>query len=115
MEVFERRTLEDFMERIRQRLDRQEELLNALQGDRQATRSTVNDLTDNLLDNQDLCLMLHVSKRSLQRYRSLGLLPYRLLQRKPYYRREDVETFIEMYAKEVRNENKGTRKPRFQV
>lgn len=115
MEAFERKILEEFMECICLRLDRQEELLNALQGERKPPRNATEDLTDNLLDNQDLCLMLHVSKRSLQRYRSLGLLPYRLLQRKPYYRREDVEAFIEMYAKEIRNERKGTRKPRFQV
>ena len=29
-----------------------------------------------LLDNQDLCFMLKMSKRTLQRYSSLGWLPY---------------------------------------
>ena len=47
-----------------------------------------------LLDNQDLCMMLNVSKRSLQRYRSLGWLPYRQIDQKMYYLQSEVETFI---------------------
>jgi hypothetical protein len=47
-----------------------------------------------LLDNQDLCLMLGVTKRSLQRYRSLGWLPYRTIDQKSFYLQSDVEKFI---------------------
>jgi DNA-binding transcriptional MerR regulator len=35
---------------------------------------------ENLLDNQDLCLLLKVSNRTLQRYRSSGILPYKRIQ-----------------------------------
>ena len=49
---------------------------------------------DILLDNQDLCLMLSISKRSLQRYRSLGWLPYRTIDQKTYYLQSEVEAFI---------------------
>jgi hypothetical protein len=47
-----------------------------------------------LLDNQDLCMMLNVSKRSLQRYRSLGWLPFRQIDQKVFYLQSEVEAFI---------------------
>jgi hypothetical protein len=47
-----------------------------------------------LLDNTDLCLMLNVSKRSLQRYRSLGWLPFKRIDQKTYYLESEVEKFI---------------------
>jgi len=50
-----------------------------------------------LLDNQDLCLMLNVSKRSLQRYRSLGWLPCERIDQKSYYLQSEVEKFIKEY------------------
>lgn len=50
-----------------------------------------------LLDNQDLCFMLKVSKRSLQRYRSRGILPYFQIGKKTYYQESDVKLFIEKH------------------
>jgi DNA-binding transcriptional MerR regulator len=47
-----------------------------------------------LLDNQDLCMMLNVSKRTLQRYRSLGWLPFKRIDQKTYYLESEVEKFI---------------------
>ena len=47
-----------------------------------------------LLDNQDLCMMLNIGKRSLQRYRSLGWLPYKRIDQKTYYLESEVERFI---------------------
>lgn len=47
-----------------------------------------------LLDNQDLCLLLKVSKRTLQRFRSSGRLPYRRIGKKTYYIESDVHKFI---------------------
>lgn len=47
-----------------------------------------------LLDNQDLCFMLNISKRTLQRYRSLGQLPFKRIEQKTYYLESDVHTFI---------------------
>ncbi|MDR1883966.1 MAG: helix-turn-helix domain-containing protein [Prevotella sp.] len=49
---------------------------------------------ERLLDNQDVCQMLNVSKRTLQRYRSSGELPYQMLYHKTFYRESDVEAFI---------------------
>jgi hypothetical protein len=50
-----------------------------------------------LLDNQDLCLMLHISKRTLQRYRSLGWLPFKRIDQKTYYLESDVREFIKKH------------------
>lgn len=47
-----------------------------------------------LLDNQDLCFLLKVSKRSLQRYRSEGRLKYKQLDQKTYYYESEVKEFI---------------------
>ena len=49
---------------------------------------------ERFLDNQEVCQLLHVSKRTLQRYRSSGELPYQMLYHKTYYRESDVEAFI---------------------
>jgi hypothetical protein len=49
---------------------------------------------EGLLDNQDLCLMLHVSPRTLQRYRSSGLLPFLKRGQKIYYKASAVKEFV---------------------
>ena len=52
------------------------------------------DRDEKLLDNQDLCLMLHISMRTLQRYRSEGVLPYLKYGQKIYYKSSDVKEFV---------------------
>ena len=52
------------------------------------------DKDDKLLDNQDLCFMLHVSKRTLQRYRTEGGLPHIKSGQKIYYKTSDVKEFV---------------------
>ena len=49
---------------------------------------------ETLLDNQDLAFLLKVSKRTLQRYRSSGQLPYCMIAHKTYYRTSDVREFV---------------------
>ena len=49
---------------------------------------------ERLLDNQDVCQLLNVSKRTLQRYRSSGELPYQMLYHKTFYKESDVQAFI---------------------
>ena len=49
---------------------------------------------DNLLDNQDLCLLFKVSIKTLQRYRAIGALPYFTISGKVYYKASDVREFI---------------------
>jgi hypothetical protein len=45
-------------------------------------------------DNQDVCLKLNISLRTLQTLRTSGKLPYTQINRKMFYRPQDVEAFI---------------------
>ncbi len=51
----------------------------------------------NLFDNQDICQLLKISKRTLQKYRSEKLLPYQKNGKKIYYLKSDVEQFIALH------------------
>ena len=46
------------------------------------------------LDNQDVCQILNISKRTLQTYRDNGTLAYSQINHKIYYKPEDVEKVI---------------------
>ena len=50
---------------------------------------------DEWLDNQDVCQLLKISKRTLQTYRDNGTLTYSQIGYKCYYKKEDVEKLIE--------------------
>ncbi|WP_261511538.1 helix-turn-helix domain-containing protein [Chryseobacterium paludis] len=49
---------------------------------------------EQLLNNQDACRTLQVSRRSLQRYRSSGKLRYYMLGGRTYYKLSDVHQFM---------------------
>ena len=46
------------------------------------------------LDNQDVCLQLSISPRTLQTLRDNGTLAYSQIQHKTYYKAEDVERIM---------------------
>jgi hypothetical protein len=46
--------------------------------------------------------MLNICKRTLQRYRTLGWLPFSRIDQKAYYKESDVKKFIEERAKKKR-------------
>lgn len=50
--------------------------------------------TKEYLDNQDVCLRLNISKRTLQNYRNTGKLPFTRIGQKIYYRTRDIEKFL---------------------
>ena len=100
-DFLDRKTFEDCMRQVFSRLDRQQEMLASIQGDNKEKPPLTDILEDDTMDNQDVCMLLHVSKRTLQRYRSDGLLPYRMHRHKTYYRRSDVEMFISTHMKEI--------------
>jgi hypothetical protein len=79
---------EAWMERIIERFDKQDKALSGM-----SKKQNMLD-GERLFDNQDLCLLLHVSKRTLQRYRSIGELPFQTIYHKTYYKESDVHTFI---------------------
>ncbi len=50
------------------------------------------------LDNQDVCQMLNISPRTLQTLRDNGMLAYSQINRKVYYKPEDVERILHIVA-----------------
>lgn len=63
--------------------------------DRLGTIVRKSPATEKWLDNQDVCLLLGISKRTLQTFRDKGLLGFSQLRRKCYYKESDVKAFIE--------------------
>ena len=58
---------------------------------------------DEWLDNQDVCQMLNISPRTLQTLRDNGTLAYSQINRKVYYKLEDVEGIL--YVVDGRDKN----------
>lgn len=46
------------------------------------------------LDNQDVCEILGITKRTLQSYRDNGLLPFSRIRHKILYKPEDVDKLL---------------------
>lgn len=84
----DREEFEGWMLRIMQRFDTTEKLL-----ERVLKKNSQLD-GEEVLDNQDLCLLLKVGIRTLQRYRAMGLLPHFTISGKVFYRAKDVHEFI---------------------
>ena len=51
-------------------------------------------LSERWLDNQDILLLLKISKRTLQSYRDEREIPYTQIGAKIYYKASDVEKFL---------------------
>ena len=62
-----------------------------------ASRGKDKGLSD-WLDNQDVCQMLNISPRTLQTFRDNGTLAYSQINRKVYYKPEDVESILHVVA-----------------
>ena len=82
----------DFKEWMQKLFDKLDELCKDVRALHTTDKVLPED--DNLLDNQDLCLLFKVSIKTLQRYRAIGVLPYFTLSGKVYYRASDVRAFI---------------------
>ena len=47
------------------------------------------------MDNQEACIMMDISPRKLLTLRSTGKIPYSRIDRKIYYRKKDIVTYME--------------------
>ncbi len=56
------------------------------------------------LDNQDVCLLLQISPRTLQSMRDSGAVAYTQVNRKMYYKPQDIEKLL-LVVQEKRKEN----------
>jgi hypothetical protein len=79
----------DIMDR---KLDRMTRVKDAMDGDK-------------LLDNHDLCMLLGVTKRTLQRYRQLKKIIYYKIDGKTYYKSSEIQEFLKKYN-DMRNNRK---------
>ncbi|ERJ85794.1 helix-turn-helix protein [Bacteroides heparinolyticus] len=93
----DKENFEAWMERIMDRFSRLDKTLDKMGQHRNMLDGEL------LFDNQDLCQLLHVSKRTLQRYRSSGELPFHTLYQKTFYKESDVHTFIRENFNKKRN------------
>ena len=100
MEPLDRETFVNCMQKVMNRMGKQEKMLNILVDDLQE-RSKDGILFlrgERLYNNKDLGKMLKMSIRTLQRHRSNGLLPYLMLRNKAYYKESDVVKLLESDA-----------------
>lgn len=73
-------------------------LLKDLSAIRQSYRLPFNG--EYYLNNEELALRLHVSKRTLQDYRDKGIIPFIALEGKILYKESDIERLLqENYVK----------------
>ena len=92
---------ETWMKRIMERFDMLEQRITG----KEKVRPSING--ELLYDNQDLCFMMSISKRTLQRYRSSKQLPFKRIDQKTFYLQSDVERFVREHlqkSKESDNE-----------
>lgn len=102
MDLLTKNQFEQIMRQVMERLDRQDEILLSLKS---ADRETTLAERVRLFDNQDLCMLLQISKRTLQRYRSSGALSYKTLGRKTYYSESDVLGFLSGHIKDFQQDD----------
>ena len=61
---------------------------------------------ERFLTDEELSGILRISRRTLQEYRTLGVIPYYLLQGKVLYKESDIHKMLEGYS--IRQENGET-------
>lgn len=97
----EKKWMQDWFEQFMARFDRLDRFIEIMS----RRHNVVNG--ERLLDNSDLCQLLNVSKRTLQRYRSIGAIPYQSIYHKTYYKESDVEKFIrDHFSKNTNKDDK---------
>ena len=79
------------LHQIMERFDKIEDRLNRM------NRQTAALEGDKLLDNQDMCELLGVTKRTLARYRQKKLVTYYMIR--TYYKASEVQEFLNRKGK----------------
>ena len=80
-----RETFQMMLHQIMERFDRIDDRLNRM------NRQTAALEGDKLLDNQDMCELLGVTKRTLARYRQKKLVTYYMIDGRTYYKASEVQ------------------------
>ncbi len=77
------------------------ELLSQLQQIKAGIEAGTKSPSDPLLDNNDVCKLLKVSKRTLQNYRDNGELSFSQIGAKLLYRASDIDDFLKRNLKKA--------------
>lgn len=56
---------------------------------------------DELLDNQDMCTLLGITKRTLQRYWQKKIITYYMIDGKTYYKKSELMGFFSQRGKKL--------------
>lgn len=97
MEPLDKDTFVNCMQKMINRMGQQEQLLKILVDDLQERNKDGNLYLrgERLYNNRDLVKILKTSMRSLQRYRTKGLLPFMMLRNMSYYKESDLVKLLE--------------------
>lgn len=60
------------------------------------------------LDNQEVCILMNISDRKLLSLRQKGLIPFSRIDRKVYYKKEDILNYMRNNLKTYTNNENGT-------
>ena len=60
------------------------------------------------LDNQEVCILMNISDRKLLSLRQKGLIPFSRIDRKIYYKKEDILNYMRRNLKTYTNNGNGT-------
>lgn len=93
MELLDKSTFVAWMERLMARFDE----LKPAEPD--VPKRPVMD-GEPLLDNQEVCQMLQISKRTLQRYRASETLPFHIVYHKTWYKESEILAFMQTHFTE---------------
>lgn len=63
------------------------------------------DKESDWLDNQDVCMLLNISPRTLQTLRDNGTLAYSQINHKTYYKPQDVEKVLPLVEEKRKQAN----------
>ena len=66
------------------------------------------EMNDILFDNQDVCILMNISDRKLLSLRQKGLIPFSRIDRKIYYKKEDILSYVRNNLKTYTNNGNGT-------
>ena len=86
---------------IFERLEKMEQMIDGLQT---APRPAFHG--DYFLTDEELSKVLKVSRRTLQEYRTLGVIPYYLVQGKALYKESDIQKVLDDAYKRCREEQR---------
>lgn len=97
----DRETFQMMLHKIMERFDKIEDRLNRM--NRLATALD----GDKLLDNQDMCELLGITKRTLARYRQKKLVTYYMIDGRTYYKSSEIEAFLNQKGRHIPARLKG--------